>query len=90
MFSCTSETCTQAEQGKPAGTQTKNAPHYCEALGAENETRTISCNVLIISDLEEAEKTTGETVVKLSWLFRTYRGSDVKRHGKNVSCHEVP
>ena len=40
MISCTSETCTRAEQGKPAGTQTKNAPQQCEAFGAENETRT--------------------------------------------------
>ena len=39
----------------------KNAPHFCEAFGAENETRTISCNTLKISDLEEVEKTTGET-----------------------------
>ena len=29
--------------------------------GAENETRTIFCNILKISDLEEAEKTSGET-----------------------------
>ena len=29
----------------------KNAPHFCEAFGAENETRTISYNILIISDL---------------------------------------
>jgi hypothetical protein len=47
-------------------------------------------NALINNDLEEAEKISGETLVKLLWLFRTYRGSDVKRHGKNVSCQEVP
>ncbi|MBQ5523574.1 MAG: hypothetical protein IIT86_12355, partial [Oscillospiraceae bacterium] len=39
----------------------KNAPHGREAFGAENETRTISCNMLIISDLKETEKTLGET-----------------------------
>ena len=39
----------------------KNAPQDCEAFGAENETRTISCNVLIISDLKETGKTSGET-----------------------------
>ena len=43
------------------GPQTKNAPHGCEAFGAENETRTISYNVLVISDLKETEKTSGET-----------------------------
>ena len=39
----------------------KNAPHYCEAFGAENETRTIYFNMLIINDLKEGEKTSGET-----------------------------
>ena len=39
----------------------KNASQQCEAFGAENETRTISCNVLIIGDLKETEKTSGET-----------------------------
>jgi hypothetical protein len=39
----------------------KNAPQDCEAFGAENETRTVSCNMLIISDLKETEKTSGET-----------------------------
>ena len=39
----------------------KNAPQDCEAFGAENETRTISCNILIISDLLETKKTLGET-----------------------------
>jgi hypothetical protein len=61
MFSCTSETCTRAEQGKPAPKKQKNAPHCCEAFGAEKETRTVSCNTLKISDLEEAKKTTCET-----------------------------
>jgi hypothetical protein len=65
-------------------------PGRNELTGAENETRTIPYNALITNDLEEVKKTSGETKVKLSWLFRTYRGSDVKRHGKNVSCHEVP
>ncbi|MBQ1623572.1 MAG: hypothetical protein II097_03300, partial [Bacteroidales bacterium] len=27
-----------------------------------------------------AEKTSGETWVKLSWLFRAYREKDIKRH----------
>ncbi len=45
----------------PALPTNKNAPHGCEAFGAENETRTISCNTLIISNLEEVEKTKGET-----------------------------
>ena len=44
----------------PASTN-KNAPQDCEAFGAENETRTMSCNILMVNDLEEAEKTTGET-----------------------------
>ena len=39
----------------------KNASQQCEAFGAENETRTVSCNALKVSDLEEDEKTTGET-----------------------------
>ena len=39
----------------------KNAPQDCEAFGAENETRTISCNVLIINTLQERKKTSGET-----------------------------
>ena len=39
----------------------KNAPQDCEAFGAENETRTITYNMLIISDLQEPEKTSGET-----------------------------
>ena len=47
----------------PALPTNKNAPHGCEAFGAENETRTVSCNTLKISDLEKAEKTTGETFV---------------------------
>ena len=46
----------------------------------QNETRTISCNVLIISDLKEIEKTSGETEVKLSWLFWTYWKSDLYGH----------
>ena len=41
----------------------KNAPHCCEAFGAENETRTITCNILIVSDSVETEKTSGETFV---------------------------
>ena len=40
----------------------KEAP-LLAPLRAENETRTISCNILKISDLEESEKTTGETFV---------------------------
>ena len=62
------------------GSTNKNAPQDCEAFGAENETRTISCNILIINDLKEFEKTSGETWVKLSWLFRTYGGSDLNGH----------
>ena len=62
MFSCTSETCAQAEQRK-APQKNKNAPHFCDAFGAENETRTISCNILIINNLQETEKTLGETFV---------------------------
>ena len=58
----------------------KNAPHGCEAFGAENETRTIPYNALITNDLEEAKKTSGETWVKLLWLFRTYRESDLYGH----------
>ena len=38
-----------------------NAPHYCEAYWAENETRTMSCNMLIINYLCESEKASGET-----------------------------
>jgi len=51
MLSCTSQTCTGAEQRKRAKPgHNKNAPYFCKAFGAENETRTISYNVLIISD----------------------------------------
>ena len=39
----------------------KNRQDESWRFGAENETRTMSCNTLIISDLEEAEKTSGET-----------------------------
>ena len=45
----------------PALPTNKNAPHGCEAFGAENETRTISCNTLIINNLVSAKKTSGET-----------------------------
>jgi hypothetical protein len=39
MLSCTSQTCTGAEQRKRAKPgHNKNAPHCCEAFGAENET----------------------------------------------------
>ena len=31
----------------------KNAPQDCEAFGAENEARTLSCNMSIINDLGE-------------------------------------
>ena len=34
----------------------KNAPQDCEAFGAENEMRTISCNILIINNLQETKK----------------------------------
>ena len=44
----------------PAPTN-KNAPQDCEAFGAENETRTMSCNILMANDLKEAEKISGET-----------------------------
>ena len=54
------ETCTMG-RGQTGWPTNKNAQHCCEAFGAENETRTISCNVLIISDLKETEKTSGET-----------------------------
>jgi hypothetical protein len=60
MFSCTSEACTMG-RGQIHRSTNKNAPHCCEAFGSENETRTISCNTLKINDLEEAEKTSGET-----------------------------
>jgi hypothetical protein len=30
-------------------------------LRAENETRTLACNILIVNDLVETEKTSGET-----------------------------
>ena len=39
----------------------KDSHQKGDCLGAENETRTISCNMLIISDLKETEKTSGET-----------------------------
>jgi len=42
------------------GPHNKNAPQNCEASGAENETRTITCNILIVNDLVETEKTSGE------------------------------
>ena len=37
--------------GQTSRPTNKNAPHCCEAFGAENETRTIAYNMLIISDL---------------------------------------
>ena len=45
----------------PALPTNKNAPQDCEAFGAENETRTISCNIFTINDLCKTEKTSGET-----------------------------
>jgi hypothetical protein len=39
----------------------KNLQDESWRFGAENETRTMSYNMLIISDLKETEKTTGET-----------------------------
>ena len=39
----------------------KNAPQDCEAFGAGNETRTISCNILKINVLYKTKKTSGET-----------------------------
>ena len=45
----------------PALPPNKNAPHGCEAFGAENETRTLACNILIVNDLAENKKTSGET-----------------------------
>ena len=55
----------------------KNAPHVCEAFGAENETRTISCNILTINGLKEFEKTLGETFVAFQdvWGKRHVRPS---------------
>ena len=58
----------------------KNAPHGCEAFGAENETRTASCNMLIIGYLCQRNTTSGETWVKLLWPFETYLGCDLSGH----------
>ena len=35
----------------PALPTNKNAPQDCEAFGVENETRIITCNILIVNDL---------------------------------------
>ena len=40
MIACTSETCTMGGRGQTSRPTNKNAPHCCEAFGAENETRT--------------------------------------------------
>ncbi|MBR0300229.1 MAG: hypothetical protein IJQ93_07940, partial [Bacteroidales bacterium] len=53
MFSCTSETCTRAEQGKPVGSQTKTPRICCEAFGAENETRIFVYNTNRINYLRK-------------------------------------
>lgn len=42
-------------------TKTGNLSAACLILRAENETRTMSCNILTINDLKEFEKTSGET-----------------------------
>ncbi len=60
MLSCTSETCTM-DGRQTSRLPNKNAPQDCEAFGAENETRTLTCNILIVNDLVETEKTSGET-----------------------------
>jgi hypothetical protein len=48
-------------RGQTSRQTNKNASQQCGAFGAENETRTITYNMLIINDLQETEETTGET-----------------------------
>ena len=57
VFDCQEHTGTAV----PNQDQQKNAPQDCEAFGAENETRTISCNILKINVLYKTKKTSGET-----------------------------
>ena len=53
----------------------KNASQQFEAFGAENETRTIPYNALIINKLEKFEKASGETFV----AFQGVSAKDRKR-----------
>ena len=49
VFDCQEHTWTAV----PNKDQQKNAPHFCEAFGAENDRLTVSCTAFIVSALRE-------------------------------------